>query len=282
MIDQEMNVRALTDALLRSKLLILCITLAFAGAALTAAFLLPKKYEASIVVSPVSSNSGGGMLSGLSSMASQFSGLASLAGISAQGDSKKSESIAVLQSEALTEKYIQLHNLLPVIYARRWDSQKRQWKTTNPDKIPTLWKANLLFKDKIRVVTTDAKTGLTTMKITWTDPELAARWANDLVKLTNDSLRDQAIVESERNIAYLTGEAQKTTVVGVQQAVYAVLQNEISTMMLARGNEEYALKVIDPAFAPEKPTSPIPGLWVTVGAVLGLLVSCSLVFLTRT
>jgi hypothetical protein len=43
---------------------------------------------------------------GLGALASQFGGLASLAGVSVPGDSKKYESIAVLQSELITAKYI--------------------------------------------------------------------------------------------------------------------------------------------------------------------------------
>jgi uncharacterized protein involved in exopolysaccharide biosynthesis len=280
-IGQEVGVGELVDALIRSRVLVLCITAIFAAASLVAALLFPKKYEATIVISPVASNPNGGALGGLSSLASQFSGLASLAGVSTQNDSKKSESLAVLQSEALTEQYIEKHNLLPVVYASRWDPEKKQWTTHNPDRIPTLWKANLMFKDKIRSITTDTKTGLSTMKITWTDPAIAARWANDLVRLTNDYLRDKAIVESERNIAFLTEEAKRTDVVGVQQAIYSILQSEISNMMLARGNDEYALKVVDPAFAPEKPSSPLPVLWVVVGTIGGLIVSCAVVLLTR-
>jgi len=279
--NQEVNLSELTDALRRSKVLVLCVTAIFGAAALAAAFLFPKKYEATIVVSPVTSNSGGGMQAGLSSMASQFSGLASLAGISTQGDSRKWEALAVLQSEALTEQYIQQNDLMPVVYASRWDSEKKQWKTTNPKKIPTLWKANRFFKKDIRSITTDTKTGLSTIKITWTDPQLAAQWANGLVKLTNDFLRNKAVVESERNIAYLTTEVQNTSILGVQQAIYAVMQNEISTSMFARGNEEFALKVVDPAFAPEKPASPIPALWVAVGLVVGLIVSFVIVLLTK-
>jgi len=52
---------------------------------------------------------------------------------------------------------------------------------------------------------TDPKTGLVTLSITWNDPNIAAKWANGLVRMANDYLRDQAIEESERNIAYLDG-----------------------------------------------------------------------------
>jgi uncharacterized protein involved in exopolysaccharide biosynthesis len=214
-------------------------------------------------------------------MASQFSGLANMLGISATGDSKKNESLAVLQSEDLTEQYISENNLLPVLYPKLWDAANKRWKTNSPKKIPTLWKANRMFKNGIRTVTNDAKTGLSTLKITWSDPATAARWANGLATRANDFLRSKAIRESESNIAYLTEQAAKTDEVGVRQAIYSILQSEISKAMLARGSEEYALKIVDHAYAPESPSNPKPLLWVFIGTVLGLMVSFFIIALHK-
>jgi uncharacterized protein involved in exopolysaccharide biosynthesis len=118
---------------------------------------------------------------------------------------------------------------------------------------------------------------LVTITITWTDPHIAATWANDLVKATNEFLRDRAIRESERNIAYLNGQAASTDVVGVKQAIYAILQSEISKVMLARGSDEYALKIIDPAVAPERPFFPKLTLWLAAGIALGMVLSAVIV-----
>jgi uncharacterized protein involved in exopolysaccharide biosynthesis len=263
----------------RGKWLIVCGTLGFgiAGAALT--MIIPKKYAATIIVDPVSNSPGlGQMGGGLGAIASEFGGLASLAGLRLpQESSKSAETLAVLESEALTERYIAANNLLPILYAKRWNAAKRQWKVSDEHAIPTLWKANRYFKSKIREVSVDPKTGLVTMIITWTNPELAAQWANGLVKMTNDYLRQKAINQSERNIAYLTQQAAKTDVVGVKQVIYDLMQSEISKAMMARGNEEYALRVIDPAQAPEEPSSPKPILWTIaslfVGGFLSFLVA---------
>jgi len=238
-----------------------------------AALIIPKKFEAVIVVAAVSNTPGGAQMGGLSSLASQFGGIASLAGISVGGDSRKSESLAVLQSESLTEGYIRTNNLLPVLYRRDWDSAKMQWKTDNPEKIPTLWKANQYFKKKIRSVVTDSKTGLTLLTIRWRDPVAAAKWANELIGITNDFLRDKAIAESERNIEYLHQEAAKTNIVEARQAIYSLLQTEINKVMVARGNREYAFKILDPAAVPEKPVSPILAIWCAVGTLGGLAVA---------
>jgi uncharacterized protein involved in exopolysaccharide biosynthesis len=277
--ESEMSLYQLVAALSARRWLILCITGFTTAVAGALAFSVHKRYQASVMVSPVSSSASNSQFGALSSLTSQFSGLASLAGVSVAGDSKKFESLAVLQSEALTERFIQQNDLLPVLYQKQWDSVGKRWKPSDPEKIPTLWKANKYFKNKIRTMTTESKTGLVTLNITWKDPQLAANWANQLVQMTNDYLRDQAIRESERNIAYLNEQATKTDVVGVRQALYTLLQNEINKEMLARGNNEYALKVVDPAFAPENPSSPIVILWVLIGFFGGLLTSFFVIFL---
>jgi len=236
-----------------------------------AAFLLPKYYKVEVLLSAVTATPGASQMNGaLGSMVSELSGLSALAGLM-PADQRKAEVTAVLQSDALTEQYIRDNDLLPVLYAAKWDARARRWNVTDPDKIPTLWKANQYFKKKIRTVKSDPRTGLVTLTITWKDPHTAANWGNGLVKLTNDYLRKKAIDESERDIAYLDAQAAKTDVVEVRQAIYALLENQIDKEMLARGTDEYAFKVLDPGEAPEKPSFPQPTLWI-VGAFFGSII----------
>ena len=70
--------------------------------------------------------------------------------------------------------------------------------------------------------------------------------------MANDNLRDRAIAESERNISYLNEQAAKTDVVGIRQTIYNIMETEINKAMLAKGSEEYAFKLIDPAVVPQK------------------------------
>jgi uncharacterized protein involved in exopolysaccharide biosynthesis len=91
------------------------------------------------------------------------------------------------------------------------------------------------------------------------------------VRVTNQYLRDKAIREAERNIQYLNEQASRTNVVEAQKAIYSLLESEINKEMVARGRDEYALKVIDPAFVPERPSSPGP----LVLGLLGLGLGCT-------
>jgi uncharacterized protein involved in exopolysaccharide biosynthesis len=271
----DIRIEEVVARIWRRRWLVLLLALMSATVAGIVAFIVPKSYLATTVVAPVLSGNNGGALSGLNAMASQFGGLASLAGVSISGDSRKYESLAVLQSEALTERYISSNNLLPVLYADEWDAAKNAWKSTNISNNPTLWKANRDFK-KIRTVSTDSKTGLVTISITWTDPKFAATWANDFVKLTNEYLRNRAISEAEGNMAYLNEQAAKTDVVAVKQGIYTMIQMEINKAMTAKGTPEFALKVLDPAVAPEKPSAPRKSIWTLAGFFGGILFSCGL------
>jgi uncharacterized protein involved in exopolysaccharide biosynthesis len=244
------------------------------------AWLSTPLYKATILISPVASAPGSGSLGAIGGALSQLGGIASLAGLSGGGDSRKNESLAVLKSAELTQRYIQQSDLLPLLFARSWDPVRKAWKETRSDQIPTLWKANRLFDASVRTIAIDPKSSLVTLTIIWKEPHTAAKWANELVAMCNDYLKNKALAESERNIAYLNEQAAKTDVVAVRQAIYSILQSEINKEMLARGSDEYAFKILDPAIAPEKPYSPQWALWM-LGALLASVVGCVFVLYAR-
>jgi uncharacterized protein involved in exopolysaccharide biosynthesis len=272
--EDPISLKDLTREAWRRKWLALAIVVATTLAGAIAGWTLPKSYDAIVLLSPASDDSSGG---GLGSLTSRFSGLASLAGLSAAGDSKKAESIAVLQSDALTQRYIKENELLPVLFADSWDGAKKAWKVSDAASTPTLWKASRFFGKKVRKVALDTETGLVTLSVRWGDPELAAKWANGLVEMTNAYLRDKAIRESERNIAYLTEQASQTNVVEARQAIFNVLETELNRVMFARGSNEYAFKVVDPASVPESPSFPPVTLLLIAGFAGGCLLAAFVV-----
>jgi uncharacterized protein involved in exopolysaccharide biosynthesis len=135
------------------------------------------------------------------------------------------------------------------------------------------------FDKKVRTVTLDPKTGLLKLTVRWSDPALAAEWANGLVRAANEYLRDKALREAERNIDYLKSQAASTDFIQLREAGYSLMLEELNKAMMARGNEEYAFKVLDPAQAPEEPASLKWPFWTLIGLACGLLVSVFIVLL---
>jgi uncharacterized protein involved in exopolysaccharide biosynthesis len=242
----EISLRQVARLLGQHRWLVTGFALGCAAVAAGFAFTTANKYDASLLLSPVTSNTTAGRLA---NTASQIGGLASLIGVNIGNDSNKVEAIAFLQSEALTEQFIRENDLLPVLYKEYWSPEQKKWTVTDPLKVPTLWKANLKFQG-IRTVLEDKKSGLVKLTISWTDPKVAAQWANAMVKMVNDDLRLRAINESQQHIAYLNTEAANTDLAPIRTAIYSVLESEIKNVMMARGPGDYALKVIDPAVAP--------------------------------
>lgn len=276
--EDEISLSDMVNSLWGGRWLLVICTLALGAAAFVASQVLPKTYRAQVILSPVTS-SPGSERGALGAFASQLGGLASLAGLDG-ADSKRWESIAVLESQGLTRQFIEQNDLLPVLFPKKWDAATGQWRTP-PESTPDLWDGTRYIENKVRNLATDSKTGLVTLTISWRDPQQAADWANELVKLTNTTLRARAIAESERNIAYLSEQANRTEEVDLKQAIYDLLKSEINKMMLARGSDEFAFRVLDAAIPPRRPSSPLPLLWTLAGAFGGAFIAVLVIF-TRT
>jgi uncharacterized protein involved in exopolysaccharide biosynthesis len=273
--SSDIGLKGLVAILSRDWKLIFVVTSVFTVIAGVGAFLAEKEYKATVQFSVVTSDQHGG--GGGGGMISQFGAIASFAGVSLGGESEKFEALALLQSRILTETFLQQYNVLPLLYPKLWDPVAGRWMVTDPKQVPTLWKAEAQFR-KVRTVVQDPKTSLVTLSISWRDPVLAATWANALVSMTNTRMRDRAIRDSERNIVYLRDQATKTQLVPVQTALSTLLETQYKQSMLAGGNDEYALKVIDPAVAPETPSSIRRGYIVLGGLLGGVFVGVLFVF----
>lgn len=273
----ELGVRDILLMFWRERVLVVGITVACVVAGAAGGIMNTKVYKATVQFA-VSSGQTAGIGGNLGALVSQFGSLGSLAGVALGGGGRQeAEPLAVLQSRVLTQAYIEKNELLPILYPDQWDPVSKKWMVADPDRLPTVWKAYEDFR-KIRTVLADSKTGLYTLTITWKDPELAARWANDLVREANNYLRARALAESERNVEYLRGEAAKTDIVQVKTAMYGLIENEVKQAMLARGRDDFALKVIDPAVVPERTSSPRMLVWLLAGGVLGAVLAAITVF----
>ena len=273
--EDEIDLRNLLQLFWRRRLLIFLTALGCASAALVLALVIPKRYTASTLLIPVEANSHA--LGGAGSLLSQFSGLANLVGISTSGNERSQEYLALLESTLITEKFIRKYHLLPILYRSRWNNGKNRWHAGA--RVPTLWEAGEFFKKKIRNVQRNSETGLITLYISWKKPDLAANWANSLVELTNEYARRRAVDRAKREIAFLNEQAAKTTYVEQREVVFSIMQGELTREMMAKGTNQYALRVIDPAFAPEKPSFPKPILWTLLGLLSGIVFGCGYVLI---
>ena len=134
------------------------------------------------------------------------------------------------------------------------------------------------FDEDVRRVQEDKKNGVVRLAIEWTDPVLAARWANLLVERVNDRMRQRALHDAEANLAYLQRELATAQMVALQESIGRLIEGELQSLMLAKGNEEFAFRVIDPAVAPKWRSAPRRLQIVVLSIIAGGLLGCMIVF----
>jgi len=265
----DISAVTLLQAVLGQRRTLAAFCLIFAAAAGIWQVATRKDYRATVLISIVSNESSS--LGALGQVAGQLSSITSLVGLGGLGNGQRPEPVAVLKSRALTRKFISDNNLMPILFDSRWDPKFGKWLPSKFRKEPTLWDGYEKF-DKLRNISQDSKTNLITLSVTWNSPTMAAEWANGLVRLTNEFMRQRALTEAQRNISYLTDQIAKTNLVELRSALGTLIQNQVKQQMLATGTEEFAFKVLDPAVVPQEPSSPGFIVSVVCGALGGLLI----------
>jgi uncharacterized protein involved in exopolysaccharide biosynthesis len=251
----EINLEKMWRVVWSSKLLVAGVAAVFTLAAIVYALLATPIYRAETVLVPTRDASGQGGLAGL---AGRLSGLASLAGVNidtAGNDTR--EHLAVLRSRNMVERFVAVNKLEPVI------SQSAKAPLSR-------WKVVRVFKEQVLEIQEDTRRGVTTVAVEWTDPRLAAAWANGFVVLANNTIRSKDVADAQRNIAYLEKRLLEVNSVEVRNLMYSLIESETKTLMLANGRIEYAFAVVDPAVVPELRVRPRRTLIAGVGLMLGL------------
>lgn len=226
-------------------------------------------YRAELVLSPVRQQEP-------STILAQLGGLASLAGINLGATPNSQNALAVLTSRAFLRGFIQQHDLVGLLVPERVvDLQKAESADANTAaalKTRILNEAVDTFLSDILIVQPDAKTGLVYLYVDWSDPEIAAVWANWLVAEVNVFLRQKDLGQAEQNVKYLTSQLEQTTLLGMQNAISRLIENEMNTVMLASARVDYSFEVIDPAIRPLVRHSPRTVLVIALATLLGLLI----------
>lgn len=272
----ELDLRELFANIWRGRGTILLVCFVVTGFGIAYALLAESIYRAEALVEIREESKAGG---GLKALAGQFGALADIAGLSAPSGGQRSIAIATVKSHELIEDFIQSNNLLPKLFPRDWDDSAKQWKTGSSPLHHSLLKGYEVISKEILKVAEDKKSGLVTVAVEWDNPAEAPVWVTDLIARANRKLKQRSIDESERNLAYLQGQALKTSIVELQKAIYSLMEVELKKEMVAKNGEDFALRIIDSPVVPERRIRPMRALVIAFSLVLGAVVGITLVLI---
>lgn len=270
----EISLLDLWNILWDGKWLGIAITGVVTIAAVIYALLATEVYRAEMLLAPAEERS----VQGLAGQLGGLSGLASLAGISVGGGGN-AEALAVLQSRAFIREFIEERELMPVLFADLWNAERGSWVVPEGEEAPDIRNGIKFFQEGVLAVSEATGTSLVELSVDWTDPEVAAEWANDLVARLNDRMRQRALTDAEKNVTYLQEQLASSSLVALQQSIGRLLETELQKLMLARGNAEFAFRVLDPAVAPKNRVRPHRTLIVALAVIAGGMLSLLIIFL---
>jgi len=261
--NAQLNVADILRILVAQRWIIAAAVFLVTGLSIVVAYILPVTYRAEVLLQPVQTdNKLEGSLGGLG-------GIAGLVGLQLGNDDKSAEAQATLESKAFTMQFIRDHNLLPILFHNRWDATAQRWSVSDPKKVPVELDGYRLFRDSIRTVTQDRQTRLVLLSIEWTDADQAATWANEMVVRLNEQMRADALARSRQNLEFLKKEYDATNLAVVRDTIGRVIESELKSTMLASVQKDFAFRVIDPAFVPNRRYSPNRPLVAVIGMLLG-------------
>lgn len=274
--EEDITLIELWQILWKRRVLILFFTLFCGLMSAVVSLLLPDIYRAEALLSPAAEEDS---QNGIASTLGGLGGLASIAGVSLGGGSSVEESLAVLKSRRFIWQFIEQNQLMPQLFAEKWDAKKQRWREQDPEEQPTLWDGFREFtQEGLLSASIGKKNSLVTVAVEWGDPEQAAAWANLLVEQLNAYLRVEAITRSQARLRYLTEELSKNQVADMQQTLYELIAKEQKTAMLANTQKQFAFRILDPAAVPDKKAKPRRALITLTGLMMGFILSVMGVF----
>ena len=284
--DDEIDLRELFQVLWNKIFYIGAMTSIFSLISIIYALMLPNIYQSQAVMMPMEANQG------MSGMLGQYSGMASLAGISlpSESGSKAQEAIARIQSfEFFSNSFlpqIKLENLMAVkkwnqasntltYDASAFNSESGQWvrKVKPPTStIPSSQKAYKQYQ-AIMSVSEDKKTSFVTLSVEHKSPVIAQQWVEIMMDQIDQVMRDQDRQTALQSIAYLNSLAPTVNYEEISKALASLQQEQMKRLMMVEANENYIFKVLDSPIVPEMKAKPKRSLIVILGTMLGMMLS---------
>jgi len=251
----------------KHKKLIALVTLLFTIGGVVHALLATPVYTSEAILAPKEADKSGG--AGLLAQMGEMGGLvASQMGVS-MGTTY--ERIAIIgKSHDLAEVVIAKHNLLPVLFPKKYDFKNNCWKIKDTANIPTTRHGVKALTGGVITVSTDIKKQIVRLKASMYDPALAEKIAEYYVDELDNKIKSDVIIEAKVKRAYLEAQMKSTADPWIMQKLQALSILEMEKSMMVAGR---AIVVLETPMMPLKKTAPKRRNIVAVSFFLGLFFS---------
>jgi uncharacterized protein involved in exopolysaccharide biosynthesis len=286
--DDELGVIGLVRRLWAARWLLIAVTAVFAVGGVVYALNLHNFYRASVALSPTNQSSSlmGSMAGG------NLSNIASLVGLDVGGarNEKAVLALEVLRSRKFLTAFVDRRGIaVPLIAGKHLEDGKLFLDTTRYDPATKTWhvvnrdgtvgepsqEMKFIGLSTLIDVKTDLRTGISVVSVEFLSPTHAAQWANWLVEDLNNHMRALDAQSAGESIRFLEQQAANTSLVGLQQMFFGLIEEQTKNLMLTHVQKDYVFDIVDPAVVPEIKSRPLRAficIAITLGGFLFAIV----------
>jgi len=230
--------------------------------------------------------------SNTSSALSQYSGLASMAGVSLPGSEDQSSYIlAKLHSLDFLDLLLEKNsNIVPSIIApgeynhedknliinpKKYNIQTKEWVRSVAPPYSSIPSLEEIFKEfhKIMSIEQDKKTKIITISAEHISPIFSQEIVQMTIQTFNQYSKDKDINEANRALNFLRNESQSIEIKDINSTINSLIKVQLNKLMTAEMRENYSLEIIDPPNLPQKKSAPIRSIICIIAFLFGIISS---------
>ena len=282
-LDKEIDIRDLILMFWKKKITIIGITSLFAIVSVFYALSLSNIYTATALLAPTDQQES------LNSKLASYKNLAGLAGVKIPGSgsaSRTQEAIERIKSyKFFTENFLPKIKLENLMALQKWsqendklyynnnafDSNLNKWirEVEYPQTVePSKQESYKRYQD-ILSITVDDDTGFVYLAIDHMSPKIAKKWLDIIIFQINANMRELDKQKAESSIRFLNESSSSTSVQSIKEAIAALLEEQMQTLMLASSNQDYIFKIIEAPIAPEIKSKPSRAIICIIFTIIG-------------
>src|SRR4030066_770084 len=227
--EEEINLLDYWRVIWKRKILIISVVFLITLLSVIISLYAVEVYQTTAIISPLREEKGGG---GMSLLSQQFGGLGSIAGISLPSSKSSTEIMNLLNSNMIREKMIEKYNLLPVLFSKNWDKDKKEWI----NKPPTMWNGIRALSSIIKV-TNNIKENTISLSAEFHDPEITVVLVDDLLSTLSDYMGNESKRSAIIKRRYLEEQLRSTSDPLIRQKIYNLISQQVETAMMSEMNE---------------------------------------------
>ena len=287
----NIDIKEIFLVLLASKFSIILFTFIFAFSTLIYSLSLQNLYKSETTAAVFSESN--------SSLQSQYSGIAAIAGVSlpSRGGIDKG---ALIKKTITSRDFVQhlmsvdenfLPNLMAVkeydktnnaiIYDEEtYNASNKKWvrPSVNGNLVPSFLETHKKYINIINY-SQEKISKIISISVEHQSPEIA----HDLLKLMlqelNNVIKNQDIDEAEQSINYLNDQLKSISQADIRKSINTLIEAQLEKLMLANVKEYYLLQPIDLPYIPEEKSNPPRALICIIGTIFGFMITISFILI---